>query len=404
MKFNHSDRANQILNKIKIFMDKNVYPSEKIYKEQLKENSEKVPVIMEELKLKAKGEGLWNLFLPDESLAIGLNNVEYAPLCEIMGRSPIAPEIFNCNAPDTGNMELLLKYANQDQKDKWLFKLLDGKIRSAFCMTEPGVASSDATNVETSIVKDKKNYIINGRKWWTTNAAHPNCELLIVMGKTDPTKPKHMQQSQILVPMDSKGVKIERRLTLYGYDDSPHGHCEISFNNVVVPEKNLILGEGKGFEIAQGRLGPGRIHHCMRLIGAAERAIDAMCQRVISRVAFGKYLYEQSSIREKIAKSRIEIDQARLLVLKAAWSIDEYGAKVARDQIAMIKVAVPRMACDVIDRAIQVHGAAGFTEDFGLAESWASSRGLRMADGPDSVHIETVAKLELKKYDKLSKI
>ncbi|PPR79107.1 MAG: (R)-benzylsuccinyl-CoA dehydrogenase [Alphaproteobacteria bacterium MarineAlpha2_Bin1] len=399
MDFNYSNRVNEILRKLNIFMDTHIYTGEKIFKKQLYENSSKVPQIIEDLKLKAKKENLWNLFLPDEKLGPGLSNVEYATLCEVMGRSLIAPEIFNCNAPDTGNMELLIKYASNEQKNDWLYKLLEGKIRSAFCMTEPSVASSDATNITTSIMPDGDHYIINGSKWWTTNAAHPNCELLIVMGKTNPDAPKYKQQSQILVPMKTKGVKVIRRLTIYGYDESPHGHCELSFNNVRVPKSNLILGEGRGFEIAQGRLGPGRIHHCMRLIGAAERALEAMCIRSKTRVAFGKALSEQSSLREQIAQSRIDIDQARLLVLKTAWSIDQFGAKESRDQIAMIKVAVPKIACDVIDRSIQTHGAAGFTDDFFLAASWANSRGLRMADGPDAVHAETIAKLELKKFE-----
>ncbi len=399
MDFNHSNRVTDILKRINIFMDKYVYKGEKIFKKQINEDRSKVPQIIEDLKLKAKKENLWNLFLPDEKLGYGLSNVEYAPLCEVMGRSLIAPEIFNCNAPDTGNMELLLKYADDKQKDDWLYKLLDGKIRSAFCMTEPSVASSDATNIETRIESDGNDYIINGSKWWTTNAAHPKCELLIVMGKTNPDGPKYKQQSQILVPMETKGVEVIRRLTIYGYDESPHGHCELAFNNVRVPKSNLILGEGRGFEIAQGRLGPGRIHHCMRLIGAAERALEAMCRRSQSRVAFGKTFSEQSSIREQIAQSRIDIDQARLLVLKTAWSIDQFGSKKSRDQIAMIKVSVPKIACEVIDKSIQLHGAAGFTDDFFLAASWANSRGLRMADGPDAVHSETIAKLELKKFE-----
>ncbi|MAR79239.1 MAG: acyl-CoA dehydrogenase [Rhodospirillaceae bacterium] len=400
MNFNHSDRVLEIIDKLNHFMGEYIYPAEKIFKEQIDRDKDKVPQIIEDLKLKAKKQDLWNLFLPDSKLGLGLSNVEYAPLCEIMGRSLIAPEVFNCNAPDTGNMELLLNYASDRQKDDWLYKLLDGQIRSAFCMTEPNVASSDATNIETRIEADGEDYVINGRKWWTTNGAHPNCKLLIVMGKTDPSASKYKQQSQILVPMDAKGVNVERKLTIYGYDESPHGHCEISFNNVRVPKSNLILGEGRGFEIAQGRLGPGRIHHCMRLIGAAERALEAMCLRSISRIAFGKTLSSQSSLREKIANSRIEIDQARLLVLKTAWSIDKFGSKESRDQIAMIKVSVPQMACKIIDNSIQVHGAAGFTDDYFLAASWANSRGLRMADGPDAVHSETVAKLELKKFDR----
>ncbi len=397
MEFNHSKKVQELSYQILSFMEKYIYPSESIYESSLKEDKTKVPLVMNELKLLAKKNNLWNLFLPDSNLSYGLNNIEYAPLCEIMGRSRIAPEVFNCNAPDTGNMELLLKYGNDSQKNNWLNPLLEGKIRSAFCMTEPAVASSDATNIETSIKREGDNYIINGRKWWTSNAAHPNCEIFIVMGKTNKAAELYKQQSQILVPRDSPGVKILRNLSLFGYDDLPHGHCEVLFDNVKVPVANLILGEGRGFEIAQGRLGPGRIHHCMRLIGSCERAIELMCERVKNRKAFGKNLAEQGSIREKIALSRIEIEQARLLVLKTAWSIDNIGAKAARGEIAMIKVAVPNIALNVIDRAIQMHGAGGFTEDYFLASAWANARSLRMADGPDEVHLETISKLELRK-------
>ena len=400
MNFNQSDRTVKIINKISDFMKLYIYPAEKVYKKQLTENRMLVPPIMNQLKEKAKTAGLWNLFLPDSSIAKGLTNLEYAPVCEIMGRSPIAPEVFNCNAPDTGNMELLWKYGNDRQKEEWLEPLLEGKIRSAFCMTEPNVASSDATNIETKIERDGEEYLINGKKWWISNANHPNCKLFIVMGKTNFNEKRYNQQSQILVPRDTKGVTVGRMLTLFGYDDAPHGHCEVTFENVRVPVSNLILGEGKGFEIAQGRLGPGRIHHCMRLIGSAERALDAMCSRAINRIAFDKKISDQGSVREKIAISRMEIEQARLLVLKTACSIDNFGIKEARGEISMIKVVVPNVVAGVIDRAIQVHGAAGFTDDFPLAAAYASARSLRMADGPDEVHIETVAKLELRKEKK----
>ena len=397
MNFDQSDRTVKIINKISDFMKSYIYPAERVYKTQLTENRMRVPPIMDKLKEKAKGAGLWNLFLPDSSIAKGLTNIEYAPVCEIMGRSPIAPEVFNCNAPDTGNMELLWKYGNERQKKEWLEPLLEGKIRSAFCMTEPNVASSDATNIDTKIERDDEEYVINGKKWWISNANHPDCKLFIVMGKTNLNEKRYNQQSQILVPRNTKGVTVGRMLTLFGYDDAPHGHCEVTFQNVRVPASNLILGEGRGFEIAQGRLGPGRIHHCMRLIGSAERALEAMCSRAKNRIAFDKKISDQGSVREKIAISRMEIEQARLLVLKTAWSIDNSGSKEARDEIAMIKVVVPNVVTGVIDRAIQVHGAAGFTDDFPLAAAYASARSLRMADGPDEVHIETVAKLELRK-------
>lgn len=398
MNFEISPKSKILLDKLKSFMDEHVYPAEDDYYAQLEKDRWQVPTIMEALKIKARDQGLWNLFLPDPDLALGLSNSEYAPLCEIMGRSSIAPEVFNCNAPDTGNMELLWKYGTPEQKKTWLEPLLEGVIRSAFCMTEPDVASSDATNISTRIERDGDQYILNGRKWWCSNAAHPRCDIFIVMGKTDASAPRYNQQSQILVPRNSSGVRIERALSLFGYDDAPHGHCEVAFDDVRVPASNLILGEGRGFEIAQGRLGPGRIHHCMRLIGLAERALEKMCLRAQQRTAFSRLISEQGSVREKIAQSRIELEQARLLVLKTAWAIDQQGAKAARGEIAMIKVIVPNVAQVILDRAMQIHGAAGFTSDFGLAAAWASARSLRMADGPDEVHAETVAKLELRKY------
>jgi len=399
MTFELTERASAYLPRLEAFMADEIYPAEDVYARQLDELGRRdVPPVMEELKAKARKAGLWNLFLPDETLGAGLHNLDYAPLCEVMGRSPIAPEVFNCNAPDTGNMELLWKYGSPAQKEQWLKPLLAGDIRSAFCMTEPDVASSDATNVRSTIKRDGDHYIVNGRKWWTTNAGHPDCRILIFMGKTDPNAPTHQQQSQILIPMDTPGVEIVRRLPLFGFDDAPHGHCEMLFTDVRVPVENLILGEGRGFEIAQGRLGPGRIHHCMRQIGAAERALELMCRRMRARSAFGKSLADQGTLRDEVAQSRMEIEQARLLVLKAAWMMDKVGAKGARAEIAMIKVVVPNMAARVIDRAMQVHGAGGFS-DFGLAYQWAWARALRMADGPDAVHAETVAKMELRKYN-----
>lgn len=400
MDFTYSEKTKRLQNKLTEFMENYVYPNEKVFEEQLNEGDTRwqVPPILEELKQKAKEQGLWNLFLPKEHNPEGLTNVEYAPLAEIMGRSLIAPEIFNCNAPDTGNMEVLLKYGNEEQKEQWLIPLLKGEIRSAFAMTEPLVASSDATNIEASIRREGDEYVINGKKWWTTNGAHPLTKILIVMGKTDPTAPRHLQQSMILVPRDTPGVRVVRKLSVFGYDHAPGGHVEIEFNNVRVPAKNLLLGEGRGFEIAQGRLGPGRIHHCMRAIGAAERALELMCQRAEKRVTFGKKLSEQGVIREWIANSRIEIEQARLLTLKAADVMDREGNKAARKEIAMIKVAVPEMCLKVIDRAIQVHGGGGVSDVFPLAEHWANARTLRLVDGPDEVHRRDVARLELKKY------
>jgi alkylation response protein AidB-like acyl-CoA dehydrogenase/aminoglycoside phosphotransferase (APT) family kinase protein len=395
--FPFSKHFSAIRKKLLDFMEVHIYPAEKIYKSQYEKLPTRwsVPPIIEELKEKAKAAGLWNLFLPDVS---GFTNLDYAPLCEIMGRSIIAPEVFNCAAPDTGNMEVLHRYGNAEQKEKWLKPLLDGKIRSAFCMTEPDVASSDANNIQTSIQKSGNTYVVNGKKWWSSGAGDPRCKILIVMGKTNPTARAHLQQTMILVPIDTPGIKIIRPLTVFGYDDAPHGHLEIHFNNVVVPVENVLLGEGRGFEIAQGRLGPGRIHHCMRSIGLAERCLELMIKRIHSRKTFGKIIAEHGTIMSDVAKSRMEIDQARLLVYRAAHAMDILGNIIARDQIAMIKVVVPQMACRVVDRAIQAHGAGGVSGDFILAQSYAGLRTLRIADGPDEVHERTVAKLEYTKH------
>ena len=395
-----SPRAAAIRERLIAFMEANVYPNEAVFHAEAKARPWQPTKIMEELKVKARAVGLWNLFLPESHRGAGLTNLEYAPLCEVMGRSPIGSEPFNCAAPDTGNMEVLERYGTDAHQKQWLDPLLDGRIRSAFAMTEPEVASSDATNIRASIVRDGDSYVINGRKWWTSGAGDPRCKILIVMGRSNPDAATHLQQSMILVPTDAPGVKIERMLTVFGYDDAPHGHGELSFTNVRVPVSNLLLGEGRGFEIAQGRLGPGRIHHCMRLIGVAERALEAMCARVRARVAFGKPLAEQGAIRADIADSRIEIDQARLLVFQAAHMMDTVGNKAARAEIAMIKVVAPNVALRVLDRAIQAHGGAGVSQDTFLAYAWAQSRTLRLADGPDEVHRETVAKLELKKGSK----
>ena len=400
MIFELPEKIQELRSRLMAFMDEHVYPNEGTFEQQLEEHGRwKLPRIIEELKSKARAEGLWNLFCREPRYGPGLSNFEYAPLCEVMGRSLIAPEVFNCNAPDVGNMETLLLFGTEEQKKQWLEPLLAGEMRSCFCMTEPDVASSDATNIRSSIVREADEYVLNGRKWWTTGAGDPRCKIGIFMGKTDPSAAKHKQQSMILVAMDSPGVTVKRLLSVYGYDEAPHGHGEVVFENVRVPASNLLLGEGRGFEIAQGRLGPGRIHHCMRLIGMAERSLEAMCRRVKQRVAFGKPLAEQGTIRAGIADSRIEIEQARLLTLKAARMMDTVGGKAARAEIAMIKVVAPNMALRVIDRAIQAHGGGGVSADFGLASLWANARTLRLADGPDEVHREAVAKLELRKFD-----
>jgi acyl-CoA dehydrogenase len=395
MDFELSAKTKELQQLLQVFMDVHVYPNEQRFHEEVERDRWKPSQIVEELKSKARREGLWNLFLPGDEQGAGLTNLEYAPLCEIMGRSHMAPEVFNCSAPDTGNMEVLARYGTAEQKEKWLKPLLAGEIRSCFSMTEPDVASSDATNIAARIVREGDEYVITGRKWWSSGAGDPRCKIAIFMGKTDPAAPTHKQQSMILVPLDTPGVKIVRMLTVFGYDHAPHGHAEIRFDNVRVPAANMLLGEGRGFEIAQGRLGPGRIHHCMRCIGLAERALEAMCKRVQSRVAFGKALAEQGTIRADIAASRMEIEQARLLTLKAAYMMDTVGNKAARAEIAMIKVVAPNVALRVLDRAIQAHGAAGVSQDTFLASAWAMSRTLRLADGPDEVHIESIAKWEL---------
>jgi acyl-CoA dehydrogenase len=400
MDFDFSERTQRYMAQLKDFLAENVYPAEKVFEEQLAAAPSRwqIPPIMEELKAKARARGLWNLFLPESDLGAGLSNLEYAPLCEIMGRSPIAPEVFNCSAPDTGNMETLVRYATPAQQEQWLKPLLAGEIRSAFAMTEPAVASSDATNIEARIERDgNRGYLINARKWWTSGAMDPRCKIFILMGKTDPNAPRHQQQSMILVPRDTPGVRVVRPLTVFGYDDAPHGHAEVEFKDVRVPAENILLGEGRGFEIAQGRLGPGRIHHCMRMIGLAERCLEAMVARVKSRVAFGRPLADQGVIREWIADSRMEIEQSRLLTLKAAHMMDTVGNKVAQAEIAMIKVVAPKMLLAVIDRAIQAHGGGGVSQDFGLAYAWARSRIMRIVDGPDEVHRRAVARIELRK-------
>ncbi|MGN2274434.1 acyl-CoA dehydrogenase [Priestia megaterium] len=401
MYFSYSDKVVKLQKELSSFMEEHIYPNERLYEQQLNEQPSRwsaVPPIMEELKEKAKQAGLWNLFLPESEYGAGLTNVEYAPLCEIMGRSIIGPEAFNCGAPDTGNMEVLVRYGTPEQKEKWLKPLLNGDIRSCFSMTEPDVGSSDATNIQCSIVREGDEYIINGRKWWSSGAGDPRCKIAIVMGKSDFNASKYEQQSMILVPLNTPGVKIERMLPVFGYDHAPHGHAEIHYDNVRVPASNMLLGEGKGFAIAQGRLGPGRIHHCMRLIGAAERALEELCKRIQSRSTFNKLLSQQGVIQEWVAESRIEIEQARLLTLKAAYMMDTVGNKKARKEIAMIKVIAPAMALKVIDRAIQAFGGAGVSEDTPLAALWANARTLRLADGPDEVHKAQLARLELKSY------
>ncbi len=404
MDFAYSPKVEELRRRLIGFMGEIVYPNERRFHEEVAAGSERwaTPPVMEAMKREARAAGLWNLFLPEPEWGAGLGNLEYAPLCEIMGRSPIAPEVFNCAAPDTGNMEVLARYGTREQQERWLRPLLDGRIRSAFAMTEPQVASSDATNIAARITRDGDDYVINGHKWWTTGAGHKDCEILIVMGKSDPKAPRHRQQSMILVPRRTPGVEIVRPLSVFGYDHAPHGHWEVKLNDVRVPASNMLLGEGRGVEIAQGRLGPGRIHHCMRLIGLAERALESMCARARSRVAFGKPLAEQGVVMDQIARSRMEIEQARLLTLKAAHMMDTAGNKAARAEIAMIKVVAPNMALAVLDRAIQVHGGGGVSEDFGLAHAWAHARALRLADGPDEVHVAQIARLELGRNTALS--
>ncbi|MBU3018105.1 acyl-CoA dehydrogenase family protein [Paraglaciecola agarilytica] len=407
MNFDYSEKTKDLIARLEAFMDEHIYPNEKQYLADVEaastnpETRWKTLPLIEELKEKAKAAGLWNLFLPEEYLpyGAGLNNLEYAPLCEIMGRVMFSSEVFNCSAPDTGNMEVLARYGSQADKKKWLEPLLEGKIRSGFAMTEPAVASSDATNIETSITRDGDEYVINGRKWYTSGAMNEDCKILVVMGKTDPTAARHEQQSQILVPIDTKGVTVVRPLSGMGFYDEPIGHAEVLFEDVRVPASSLLVGEGKGFEIAQGRLGPGRIHHCMRLIGCAQRALDLACERVESRVAFGQPLSKQQSVRESIAKMHCEIEQARLLTLKAADKMDRYGNKVARDIIAAIKIVAPSMACNVIDQSIQMHGAAGTSQDFSLAASYAYARTIRLADGPDQVHMMQLGRNLIKDHN-----
>lgn len=399
MGFELSDKAASLLTRLRGFMDEVVYPNETVFADQLQTsiNRWEPPPVLETMKSQARAAGLWNLFLPDSQHAAGLTNVEYAPLCEEMGRSPVAPEAFNCAAPDTGNMEVLARYGTSDQQAEWLAPLLAGRIRSAYAMTEPQVASSDATNISASIESDGDDYVINGLKWWITGAGHANCRVFVFMGKTDPLADRYRQQSMILIPRETTGVTVVRPLTVFGYDHAPHGHWEVRFENVRVPKRNILLGEGRGFEIAQGRLGPGLVHHCMRMIGLAERSLEAMCERARSRVAFGRPLAEHGAVQDGIANSRIELEQARLLTLQAAHMMDTVGNKAARAEIAMIKVVAPNMAQRVIDRAIQAHGGAGVSDDFGLAAGWAQARATRLFDGPDEVHRRTVARVELSK-------
>jgi len=404
MNFEYSDKVKDLMKRVQDFLDTNLYPIEKELNDEIENNSDRwlIPQQIEDLKALAKSQGLWNLFLPDSQDGFGLSNLEYAPLAELMGKTRFASEIFNCSAPDTGNMEVLVRYGTDEQKEKWLKPLLAGEIRSAFAMTEPDVASCDATNIETNITRDGDEYVINGRKWYISGACDPRCEILIVMGKTDPdNENRHLQQSQVLVPMKTPGVKIERAMKVFGNDDAPEGHAEITFTNVRVPVKNIILGEGRGFEIAQGRLGPGRIHHCMRLVGAAQRSLEMMSVRAEQRVAFGKQLSKQGSVREDIAKSFCEIEQARLLTLKAADKMDRKGNKGAKELISMIKIVAPQMACTVIDRAIQIHGAAGLSQDTFLAQAYQMARSIRLADGPDQVHMMQLGRGVAKGYSAL---
>ena len=403
MNFDYSPKVQALREKVLAFFDEHIYPNEAVFHEEVERNRANgnpwVPTeIVEQLKVKAREAGLWNLFLPASERGAGLTNLEYAPLCEIMGRVHWAPEVFNCSAPDTGNMETIERYGTEAHKQQWLAPLLAGQIRSAFLMTEPDVASSDATNIQTRIERDGDEYVINGTKWWSSGAGDPRCAIYILMGKTDPDAPRHAQQSMILVPSDTAGITVRRPLTVFGYDDAPHGHMEITLENVRVPASNILLGEGRGFEIAQGRLGPGRIHHCMRQIGVAERALELMCKRSQNRVAFGKRLAENDITLERIAQSRIEIDQARLLVLHAAYMMDTVGNKAAKQAIAEIKVAVPNMTLNVVERAMQLHGGGGVSQEFPLASMWAHSRTLRFADGPDEVHRRQIGRLELRKH------
>ncbi|HUQ92854.1 MAG TPA: acyl-CoA dehydrogenase family protein [Bryobacteraceae bacterium] len=398
MNFDYTPKVQELRQKLQAFMDEHIYPNEQRFQEEVERVGWGIIPLIEELKPLARKAGLWNLFLPESEHGAGLTNLEYAPLCEIMGRVTFAAEVFNCSAPDTGNMEVLERYGSPEHKQKWLMPLLKGEIRSVFCMTEPAVASSDATNIQASIRREGDEYVINGHKWWSSGAGDPRCRISIFMGKTDPTAARHKQQSMILVPLDAPGVHIRRMLTVFGYTHAPHGHGEIVFENVRVPASNILLGEGRGFEIAQGRLGPGRIHHCMRLVGVAERALEAMCRRATQRVAFGRRISEMGSLRAEIAQSRIEIEQARLLTLKAAFMMDTVGNKAARTEIAAIKVTAPNVALRVLDRAIQAHGGGGVCQDFFLAGAWANSRTLRLADGPDEVHLESIAKAEIGKH------
>lgn len=401
MNFDYSDKTKALLDRLGGFMDAHVYPAEAVFHRQIRdfgENRWQVVPVLEELKTKAREAGLWNLFLPESGLGAGLTNLEYAPLAEMMGRVGFAPEVFNCSAPDTGNMEVLVRYGTPAQQEKWLTPLLAGEIRSAFLMTEPDVASSDATNIRTSITRDGDEYVINGRKWWSSGLGDPRCKITILMGKTDFDAPRHRQQSMILVPVDAPGVDILRPLSVFGYDDAPHGHMEVVLDNVRVPAENMLLGEGRGFEIAQGRLGPGRIHHCMRTIGVAERALEMMCARLASREVFGKKVFEHSLWEERIAEARTDLEMTRLLCLKAAFMMDTVGNKVAQSEIAMIKVAGPRMALKILDNAIQAHGGGGVSDDFGLAKMYAHIRTLRLADGPDEVHNRAISRIEMKKH------